>query len=152
MTEGREQFSSRLGFILAATGSAVGIGNLVGFPVAATKGGGGAFLLLYAMFVVFICIPVMMAELSLGRRTQKDPIGAYLKEAGAGSPWRIAGLLSVITPFMIAVFYMVITVWIFGYFIEIVSGNLDTLAKPETFNVFINSNKVFVYLVIVLFF
>ena len=54
MTEGREQFSSRLGFILAATGSAVGIGNLVGFPVAATKGGGGAFLLLYAMFVVFI--------------------------------------------------------------------------------------------------
>ena len=149
MTEGREQFSSRLGFILAATGSAVGIGNLVGFPVAATKGGGGAFLLLYAMFVVFICIPVMMAELSLGRRTQKDPIGAYLKEAGAGSPWRIAGLLSVITPFMIAVFYMVITVWIFGYFIEIVSGNLDTLAKPETFNVFINSNKVFVYLVIV---
>ena len=62
MTEEREQFSSRLGFILAATGSAVGIGNLVGFPVAATKGGGGAFLLLYAMFVVFICIPVMMAS------------------------------------------------------------------------------------------
>lgn len=152
MAIGREQFSSRLGFVLAATGSAVGIGNLVGFPVAATKGGGGAFLLLYAIFVAFICIPVMMAELSLGRRSQKDPVGAYLKEAGPKSPWRVAGLLSVITPFMIAVFYMVITVWVFGYLVEIIFGNLKTLASPETFGVFINSKKVFLYLSIVAFF
>lgn len=149
MAASREQFSSKLGFILAAAGSAVGIGNLVGFPVAATKGGGGAFLFLYALFVVFICLPVMMAELSLGRKTQKDPIGAYLSEAGEKSPWRIAGLLAFITPFMIAVFYMVLTVWIFGYFIEIALGNLDVLARPESFGIFINSNKVFVYLVIV---
>jgi len=57
----REQFGSRLGFILAAAGSAVGIGNLVGFPVAATKNGGGAFLIIYALFVFLICLPVMMA-------------------------------------------------------------------------------------------
>ena len=56
MSEKREHFSSRLGFILAAAGSAVGIGNLVGFPVSATKNGGGAFLLVYALFVIFICL------------------------------------------------------------------------------------------------
>lgn len=149
MAANREQFGSKLGFILAAAGSAVGIGNLVGFPVAATKNGGGAFLLIYALFVFFICLPVMMAELSLGRNTQKDPIGAYRKEAGANSMWQIAGLLSFITPFMIAVFYMVITVWIFGYFVEIVSGNLASLAEPATFGIFINSNSIFIYLIAV---
>jgi NSS family neurotransmitter:Na+ symporter len=149
MTVSREQFGSRLGFILAAAGSAVGIGNLVGFPVAATKGGGAAFFLLYVIFIIFICLPVMIAELSLGRRTQKDPIGAYIKETGAKSPWRILGGLSFITPFMIAVFYTVITVWIFGYFFEIAQGNLLELGKPETFNKFVNSNQVFVHLFIV---
>ena len=149
MASSREQFGSRLGFILAAAGSAVGIGNLVGFPVAATKNGGGAFLLIYALFVAFICLPVMVAELSLGRNTQKDPIGAYRKEAGSNSPWQIAGLLSFITPFMIAVFYMVITVWIFGYLVEIFSGNLDTLAQADTFGQFINSNSIFLYLIVV---
>ena len=58
MGEKREHFSSKLGFILAAAGSAVGIGNLVGFPVAAAKNGGGAFLFIYAIFIVLICLPV----------------------------------------------------------------------------------------------
>jgi len=145
----REQFGSRLGFVLAAAGSAVGIGNLVGFPVAATKGGGGAFLLLYVLFIIFVCLPVMMAELSLGRRTQKDPIGAYTKETESRSPWRILGMLTFITPLMIAVFYMVVTVWIFGYFVEIAQGNLSELAKPDTFDNFVNSNQVFIYLFVV---
>lgn len=149
MTASREQFGSRLGFILAAAGSAVGIGNLVGFPVAAAKNGGGAFLLIYAFFVAFVCLPVMIAELSLGRHTQKDPIGAYRKEAGPNSPWQLAGLFTFITPFMIAVFYMVITVWIFGYLVEIISGNLDQLAKAETFGQFINGNSIFAYLIVV---
>ena len=149
MKDAREQFGSRLGFILAAAGSAVGIGNLVGFPVAATKGGGGAFLVCYAIFVVFICIPIMMAELALGRRTQSDPIGAFRREAGEESPWRWVGLLFFVTPFMIAVFYMVITVWILGYFVEILLGNLTLLAEPGTFQQFINNNSVFIYLVVV---
>lgn len=146
----REQFSSRLGFILAAAGSAVGIGNLVGFPLAATKGGGGAFLFLYALFVIFICIPVMMAELSLGRATQKDPIGAYIKAAGGKSAWRFAGFLVCLTPFMIAVFYMVITIWVFGYFVEILFGNLRELADPNIFQIFINGKSIFIYLLVVL--
>ena len=104
MAEKREQFRSRLGFILAAAGSAVGIGNLVGFPVNAAKSGGAAFLIVYAAFIVFICLPVMIAEMSLGRKTQRNPLGAYKSIAGEKSLWRFGGWLALITPFMIAVF------------------------------------------------
>ncbi|RUO19942.1 sodium-dependent transporter [Aliidiomarina iranensis] len=149
MNTPREHFSSRLGFILAAAGSAVGIGNMVGFPVAATKNGGGAFLIIYAIFVVFVCLPIMLAEMGLGRKTQSDPHGAYISLAGSKSPWRFAGWLAVITPFMIGVFYMVITVWILGYLIQTVLGNLDTIANPEYFGLFINSWSVFLYLAMV---
>ena len=88
MSASREHFSSKLGFILAAAGSAVGIGNLVGFPVSATKNGGGAFLVVYALFVIFICLPVMMAEMAMGRNAQKDPLGAYNKLSNNSSKWR----------------------------------------------------------------
>lgn len=149
MGASREQFGSRIGFILAAAGSAVGIGNLVGFPVGAAKNGGGAFLLMYAIFVFFICLPVMMAEMSVGRHTQRDPLGAY-KQLAPDSRWSLAGWLSIITPFMIAVFYSVITVWILGYLVESISGNLAQLADPNNFGQFINSSKVFGYLIAVL--
>ncbi len=149
MSENREHFSSRIGFILAAAGSAVGIGNMVGFPVAATKNGGGAFLIIYALFVVFLCIPIMLAEMGLGRRTQSDPQGAYVGIAGASSKWRFAGWLAVITPFMIGVFYMVVTVWILGYLVHALTGGLDVIADPAYFGKFINGNSVFVYLIAV---
>ena len=150
MSAAREQFGSRLGFILAAAGSAVGIGNMVGFPVAATKNGGGAFLLIYALFVVLICLPVMLAEMSVGRHSKKDPLGAYVKLSDNDTKWRIAGWLSIITPFMIAVFYLVITVWIFGYLFQAVMGNLDMLADPATFGNFIQTPTLFIYMVAVL--
>jgi len=146
MSGSREQFGSKLGFILAAAGSAVGIGNLVGFPVGAAKNGGGAFLLIYAIFVAFICLPVMLAEMSVGRSSQKDPLGAYTTLSGGHRGWRTAGWLSIVTPFMIAVFYSVITVWIFGYLFESVTGNLDLLAQPETFGNFITGGSIFIYM------
>ena len=146
MSGAREQFGSRIGFILAAAGSAVGIGNLVGFPVGAAKNGGGAFLLMYAIFVFAICLPVMLAEMSVGRHAKKDPLGAYSDISGNEKKWKVAGWLAIATPFMIAVFYMVITVWLFGYLFEAVSGNLDKLANPETFGLFINSEAIFVYM------
>ncbi|MEW5250996.1 sodium-dependent transporter [Microbulbifer discodermiae] len=150
MAAAREHFGSRLGFILAAAGSAVGIGNLVAFPVAATKSGGGAFLLVYALFVLFICLPVMMAELALGRKTDKDPVGAYRQLSGGSRLWSLPGWLALITPFMIAVFYLVVTVWVLGYLIETLTGNLDMLATEAYFGQFINSPVVFVYLVVLM--
>ncbi|KKO45713.1 sodium-dependent transporter [Arsukibacterium ikkense] len=144
----REQFSSSLGFILAAAGSAVGIGNLVAFPVMASKNGGAAFLIIYAFFVFFICLPVMLAEMSLGRHTRQNPLGAYT-EIGQNRAWRTVGWLSVITPFMIGVFYLVITVWIAGYLGKALTGQLDQLAEPASFDVFTNSNELFIYMALV---
>ena len=149
MSVSREQFGSRLGFILAAAGSAVGIGNLVGFPVAAAKHGGGAFLFIYAMFVLLVCLPVMMAELAVGRSSQKNPLGAYRKLSEGSSLWPIAGWLVLITPYMIAVFYTVITIWLFGYLFEAATGNLEQLANPDNFDSFVNSNTIFIYFIAV---
>lgn len=144
----REQFSSSLGFILAAAGSAVGIGNLVAFPVMASKNGGAAFLIMYAIFVFFICLPVMLAEMSMGRHTRQNPLGAYT-EIGKSSGWKLVGWLSVLTPFMIGVFYLVITVWIAGYLGKAMLGQLDQLADPQGFSTFINSDELFVYMALV---
>lgn len=149
MSAPREHFSSRLGFILAAAGSAVGIGNLVGFPVNAAKNGGGAFLLIYALFVFLICLPVMMAEMAIGRKTQKEPVGAYKTLNQGGTGWNFAGFLGVLTPFMIAVFYMVLTVWIFGYIAITLGGGLDYLASPTAFGEFINSPWIFGAMIVV---
>ncbi len=139
MSASREHFSSRMGFILAAAGSAVGIGNLVGFPVNAAKNGGGAFLLMYALFVFLICLPVMIAEMAVGRNTDKEPVGAFKALSQDNKFWAGAGFFGILTPFMIGVFYMVITVWIFGYIILTLMGHLDYLASNAGFSEFIKS-------------
>ncbi|NIB44615.1 sodium-dependent transporter [Pseudomaricurvus alkylphenolicus] len=149
MTANREQFGSRLGFILAAAGSAVGIGNLVGFPVNAAKNGGAAFLLLYALFVFLICLPVMMAELAAGRNSRKNPLGAYQHFAPDNKLWHIGGWLSLVTPYMIAVFYAVITLWVLGYLVAILNGELEALTTTEYFGNFINSPSIFIYLALI---
>ena len=118
MAQERGQFSSKLGFILAAAGSAVGLGNLVAFPVMASKNGGAAFLFIYLLFIAFICYPVMMAEIAMGRHTTRNPVGAFSQLSGGQLHWRLAGMLAILTPFMIAVFYTVITVWLVVYIKE----------------------------------
>ena len=150
MQNNPDQFSSKIGFVLAAAGSAVGIGNLVGFPVAAAKNGGGAFLLLYIFFIVAICLPLILAELSLGRATGKSPLGAFRQASNGHRGWMFAGALSLITPFMIAVFYSVLTVWLLGYFILVVLGQLEQLSTPEYFGAFITSPWIFACLLSVI--
>jgi len=143
----RGQFSSRLGFILASAGSAVGIGNLVGFPVMASKNGGAAFLLIYIAFIAFVCFPVMLAEIAMGRASQRSPVGAFSALSGGEKHWRFVGGLAILTPFTIAVFYTVITVWILIYMLQSIFGNLETLANPDTFGGIVGSPSVFIYLV-----
>ena len=143
----RGQFSSKLGFILASAGSAVGIGNVVGFPVMATKNGGAAFLLIYIGFVAFVCFPVMLAEIAMGRASQKSPVGAFNSLSDNSPWWKKVGGLAVLTPFMIAVFYTVITVWIAIYTLQCLLGNLDVLANPDTFGSTVSSPTLFIYLI-----
>jgi NSS family neurotransmitter:Na+ symporter len=151
MSQERGQFSSRLGFILAAAGSAVGLGNLVAFPVMASKNGGAAFLIIYLLFVALICYPVMMAEISMGRRTQRNPVGAFSELSGGMMRWRIAGWIAIITPFMIAVFYTVVTVWLVVYIKELASGNLAALTDEATFGEVVSRPTLFGYVALLLF-
>jgi len=146
VAEVRGQFSSKLGFILAAAGSAVGLGNIVAFPVMASKNGGAAFLIIYLLFIAFICYPVMLAEISMGRHSNRNPVGAF-SELSAGHPgWRLAGILAILTPFMIAVFYTVITVWLVVYVKEIAFGRLDILSNESTFEEVVARPSLFGYL------
>ena len=150
MEQERGHFSSKVGFILAAAGSAVGLGNLVAFPVMASKNGGAAFLIVYLFFIALICYPVMMAEIAMGRNTTRNPVGAFSKLSDRSMWWRFAGMLAILTPFMIAVFYTVITVWLVVYIKEISFGGLEYLSYDTTFSEVVARPSLFVYLVFLL--
>ena len=122
-SEDRGQWSSKAGFILAAAGSAIGLGNIWRFPYSAGEGGGGIFVLLYLFFVIAIGVPVMLAELSIGRATRRNPVGAF-KALVPNSMWPWVGGLGVITGFGILAFYAVIAGWTIGYLYKAVTGAL----------------------------
>ena len=126
----RGQWSSRFGFILAAAGSAIGLGNIWRFPYSAGEGGGGIFVLLYLFFVIAIGIPVQFAELSVGRTTKRNPVGAF-KALAPKSLWPIVGGLGVLTGFGILAFYSVIAGWTVGYLYQALSGGLGTITTAE---------------------
>ena len=126
----RGQWSSRFGFILAAAGSAIGLGNIWRFPYSAGEGGGGIFVLLYLFFVIAIGIPVQFAELSVGRTTKRNPVGAF-KALAPKSFWPIVGGLGVLTGFGILAFYSVIAGWTVGYLYQGISGGLASITTGE---------------------
>ncbi len=105
----REQWRSGLGFVLAASGSAVGLGNLWGFAYRASQGGGLAFLFLYVVIVLAVCLPILVAEMVLGRSTGKSPLIAPI--AAAGKRWQPMGWLFVIAAIGILAFYAVLMGW-----------------------------------------
>lgn len=147
----RGQFSSRLGFVLAAAGSAIGLGNLVAFPVMAARNGGGVFLLLYILFVFLICFPVLLAEIGMGRHSRRNPVGAFASLSGEHRGWRVAGGLAILTPFMIAVFYTVVTVWIVIFLLRSLTGGLSELATAEAFGQMTGSPGLFPYFIVLQF-
>jgi len=118
---------SRWTFIMAATGSAVGLGNMWKFPYVAGSNGGGAFVLVYLACILLIGVPVMMAEVMLGRHGRKSPINAMrdiVAESGADPRWSYLGWLSVLAGILILSFYAVIAGWALSYIIEMGSGEL----------------------------
>ena len=91
----------------------------------------------------------MVAEMSMGRKSKKNPVGAFKDLSNGDSFWTKMGMLGVITPFMIAVFYLVLTVWVFQYFLQAVVGNLDMLAMDSSFGEITSSPMLFLYTLIV---
>ena len=108
-------FTSNIGAILAAAGGAVGLGNIWRFPYTLGNNGGGAFLLVYVFFVLLIGIPLMMTEFIIGRRSQKDPIGAYRTLAPKHKGWMLIGIFNILGALLIYAFYSVVAGWTLNY-------------------------------------
>jgi neurotransmitter:Na+ symporter, NSS family len=123
----RGNFSSRIGFILAAAGSAVGLGNIWKFPYETGENGGAAFLLIYLALTFLLCYPIMIGEISIGRRVGLDAYGSYRKLGG--KRWGYLGLYGILCGIMILSFYNVVAGWAFGYFLEIAFS--DLLNEPD---------------------
>lgn len=123
-TASRGQWSGKTGFIFAAAGSAIGLGNIWRFPYTAGENGGGAFVLIYLLFVALIGIPVVLAELSLGRHTERNAVGAF-KALFPESKWHWLGGLGIATGFGILAFYAVIAGWTLWYLWEALLGGFS---------------------------
>ena len=139
METNREQWGSRIGFILAAAGSAVGLGNIWKFPYLVGENGGAAFILLYLICVILVGIPVVIAEILIGRTAQKNPVGSF-RELSRGNPfWMGVGALGVLTGFLILSYYNVIAGWSLGYVIESIKGNFQNIENPAVAGDMFNS-------------
>lgn len=121
--DSRAQWGSRLGFILATIGAAVGLGNIWRFSYVAGENGGGSFLILYIIFVALIGLPLVIAELTLGRRAQGDIVTAF-EHATGGGPWRHIGWIGAAVAVLILSYYAVIAGWALKYFYGAITGSL----------------------------
>ncbi len=126
----RGNWGSRIGFILAAAGSAVGLGNIWRFPYVAGESGGGLFILVYIVCVVMLGLPIMLVEFTIGRNTQRNPVGAF-KKLKPGTPWFLLGGFGVFAGFLILSFYAVVAGWTLGYVVESLRGALTGASAQE---------------------
>lgn len=126
----RGQWKSRLGFVLAASGSAVGLGNIWKFPYITGENGGGIFVLLYLICIALVGLPVMIAEVMIGRASQRSPVPAYTELSGNKVVWAIVGWMGVATGFILLSYYAVVAGWAFKY-IELAAGGQFDGASAE---------------------
>ena len=144
MINKREQWGSKLGFILAASGSAVGLGNIWKYPHMAGQNGGAAFTIVYLVCILVVGLPILLGELVIGRNTQLSPVGAFNKLADK-SNWKWVGFLGVASAFVILSFYGVVGGWTLRYTVYSLSGGFESLsgnadASGEVFNSFISNS------------
>ena len=129
--EKRGNWSSRFGYIMAAAGFSIGLGNIWRFPYLVGTMGGGAFVLVYALICIVIGVPLFFMEVSLGRKTQLNPVEGMRSLTKKGSPWVSFGWLGVISAFLILSYYFQIMGWIISYFVKMVSGQLVGLEQAQ---------------------
>ncbi len=130
----RSNFTSKIGFVLAAAGSAVGLGNLWRFPYLAAQHGGGTFLLTYLILAVTFGFALMVAEIAIGRKTGLSAIGAY---KALDKRFGFVGILTSLVPIIILPYYSVIGGWVIKYFATFISGNITASADDSFFGGFI---------------
>ena len=132
----KNKFSGQLGFVLAAAGSAVGVGNLWRFPYLAAKDGGGLFLIVYLALVLTFGFTLLTSDIAIGRRTHKSAIGAY---EAMQPKWKFLGILTFLVPVLIMTYYAVIGGWITKYAVTYLTGGAQAAAGDGYFTSFITS-------------
>ncbi len=128
--ESRGAFSGKIGFILAGAGSAIGLGAIWRFPYMTGQNGGALFVLVFLACCFLIGVPVMIAEITLGRYTQRNPVGTF-KRLHGGPVWKAVGALCVLSGFMIFSWYSVIAGWVVGYLFETARGTFSTVQSAD---------------------
>jgi len=153
----REQWSTKLGFILSAAGSAIGLGAIWKFPYITGQNGGGAFLMLFLLFTLLIGLPLLLAEFSIGRAGGQDAVTSY-KKLAPNKPWYAIGILGVITCFILLSFYSVIGGWIIIYLFKAATGSLsnvqnvgyDELFTTTISNTALSLSMQFIFILIII--
>lgn len=130
----KSSFTGQLGFVFAAAGSAVGVGNLWRFPFLAAKDGGGVFLLIYLVLIFTVGFVLLTTDIAIGRRTGKSAIYAY---ESMNRKWKFLGVITFFVPVLIMTYYAVIGGWILKYILLFVTGNVETAAQDNCFTSFI---------------
>jgi len=141
----RENFKSKLGFILVSAGCAIGIGNVWRFPFVTGQNGGGIFVLLYLLFLVIMGIPVLTMELAIGRASKKSAVLAYKKLEKPKSKWHIHGWFCILGCYLLMMYYTPVSGWMLSYFFEFATGTFESgMTAEQVGNVFSNlmSNPV----------
>jgi neurotransmitter:Na+ symporter, NSS family len=139
VTTHREQFSGRWGFALAAMGSAVGLGNIWRFPFMAGENGGGAFILLYFVFILSFGIPALIAMIVIGRRGGQSPVGSTQKLAlaeGRSPRWRYLGWITLSVAFLALTFFSVVAGWVLAYLVKSLSGAFEDITPQASIEMF----------------
>ena len=134
-----EQWSSRRGFLLAAIGFSVGLGNIWRFPYVVGENGGSAFVIIYLLCAFAIGLPLLVTELAIGRLGRSDPAGSYRAVAGnsgRSSAWGAVGTLAIACVFVVLSFYTVLSGWTFDYFVRGVTGQFDGLDAERSTTMF----------------
>ncbi len=127
----REKWGSKIGFILAASGSAIGLGNIWRFPYVVGENGGAAFIIIYLICVALIGLPVLMGEVLIGRSGQRNPVGSF-KALSKSKFWPLVGGMGIIGGFIILSYYAVVAGWSVGYIYEAVAGNFYQFNEPTS--------------------
>ena len=135
----QEQWSSRRGFLLAAIGFSVGLGNIWRFPYVVGENGGSAFIIIYLLAAFAIGLPLLVSELAIGRLGRLDPAGSYRAVAGrsgASKAWGTVGTLAIMCVFAVLSFYTVLSGWTFDYFVRGVSGSFENIDANKSVDMF----------------
>ena len=123
----RERFSSRFGFIMISAGCAIGLGNVWKFPYMVGYNGGGAFVVMYLIFLAILGIPILTIEYAIGRGSQKSPTKMYNQLEPEGTKWHLHGYACLVGIYLLMMFYTTVAGWMLCYFVKMITGQMDGL-------------------------